>query len=121
MYGLQFVLHHVSTVHGSENETGLSPCPYLPSFVMLPSSLSFVDVLHIFSDGKRHHNRWYLSKNDKKHTCISLIESIHEGGALFNQQSHSNRAPMAQLVEYRAVMREVVSSTPAGPSLRVLK
>ena len=32
-----------------------------------------------------------------------------------------NRAPMAQLVEHRVVMREVVSSTPAGPTLRVLK
>ena len=32
-----------------------------------------------------------------------------------------DRAPVAQLVEHRAVMREVVSSTPAGPTLRVLK
>ena len=31
------------------------------------------------------------------------------------------RAPIAQLVEQRVVMREVVSSTPAGPTLRVLK
>ena len=31
------------------------------------------------------------------------------------------RASVAQLVEYRAVMREVVSSTTAGLSLRVLK
>ena len=31
------------------------------------------------------------------------------------------RAPVAQLVEHRAVTREVVSSTPAGPSLRVSK
>ena len=30
-------------------------------------------------------------------------------------------APVALLVEHRAVMREVVSSTPAGPTLRVLK
>ena len=30
-------------------------------------------------------------------------------------------ALVAQLVEHRAVMREVVSSTPAGPILRVLK
>ena len=33
----------------------------------------------------------------------------------------SLRAPVAQLVEDRAVTREVVSSTPAGPTLRVLK
>ena len=32
-----------------------------------------------------------------------------------------NRAPVAQLVEHRAVTREVVSSTPAGPTLRVFK
>ena len=32
-----------------------------------------------------------------------------------------NSATMAQLVERRAVMREVVSSTPAGPTLRVFK
>ena len=30
-------------------------------------------------------------------------------------------APVAQLVEHRAITREVVSSTPAGLSLRVLK
>ena len=32
-----------------------------------------------------------------------------------------NRAPVAQLVEHRAVTREVVSSTPAGPTLRIFK
>ena len=32
-----------------------------------------------------------------------------------------NRAPVAQLVEHQAVTREVVSSTPAGPTLRVFK
>ena len=32
-----------------------------------------------------------------------------------------NRAPMARLVEHRVVTREVASSTPAGPTLRVLK
>ena len=32
-----------------------------------------------------------------------------------------NRAPVAQLVEHWAVTREVVSSTPAGPTLRVFK
>jgi len=29
-----------------------------------------------------------------------------------------NRAPVAQLVECRVIMREVVSSTPAGPTLK---
>ena len=32
-----------------------------------------------------------------------------------------NRAPMAQVVEHRVVTREVVSSTPAGPTLRVFQ
>ena len=31
------------------------------------------------------------------------------------------KRPVAQLVEHRVVKREVVSSTPAGPTLRVLK
>ena len=31
------------------------------------------------------------------------------------------RAPVAQLIEHRVVMQEVVSSTPAGPTLRVFK
>ena len=33
----------------------------------------------------------------------------------------SYRAPVAQLVEHRAVMWEVVSSTPAEPTLRFSK
>ena len=32
-----------------------------------------------------------------------------------------DRAPVAQLIEHRVVMWKVVSSTPAGPTLRVLK
>ena len=32
----------------------------------------------------------------------------------------ANREPAAQLVERRFVMREVVNSTPAGPTLMVL-
>ena len=39
--------------------------------------------------------------------CIKGVEYIHRPGA--------------QLVEHRAAMRKVVSSTPAGPTLRVLK
>ena len=34
---------------------------------------------------------------------------------------YKNRSPVAQLIEHRVVTREVVSSTPAGPTLRVLK
>ena len=40
---------------------------------------------------------------------------------LFYNSVEINRAPVAQLVEHRAVMREVVSLTPARPTLRVLK
>ena len=39
----------------------------------------------------------------------------------FNSNAATKRAPVAQLVEHWAVMREVVSSTPAGPTFRVLK
>ena len=35
--------------------------------------------------------------------------------------SVSYRVPVAQLVEHRAVTLEVVSSSPAGPTLRVFK
>ena len=48
-------------------------------------------------------------------------------GILIRDIKHSfpfftfNRAPVAQLVEHQAVTREVVSSTPAGPTLRVFK
>ena len=35
--------------------------------------------------------------------------------------SREHRALVAQLVEHLAVTREVVSSTPAGPTLRVFK
>ena len=45
-----------------------------------------------------------------KETCATLARE-------FKFQS----SRVAQLVEHRVVMREVVSSTPAGPSLRVLK
>ena len=38
-----------------------------------------------------------------------------------SSNSRFDRAPVAQLNEHRSVTRDVVSSTPAGPSLRVLK
>ena len=41
---------------------------------------------------------------------------------LLKQNSNkTHRAPVAQLVEHRAVTREVVSSSPAGPTLKVFK
>ena len=38
-----------------------------------------------------------------------------------DQISLHYRAPVAQLTQHWIVLREVVSSTPAGPTLRVLK
>ena len=47
------------------------------------------------------------------------IKSYH---ALDVSLNHTLRiSPVAQLVEHQAAMREIVSSTPAGPTLRVLK
>ena len=43
----------------------------------------------------------------------TLCSPLHETG--------TRCAPVAQLVEHRAVTREVVSSTPAGPTLKVFK
>ena len=40
---------------------------------------------------------------------------------LFTKQLNHDRTPVAQLVKHRVIMREAVSSTPAGPTLRVLK
>ena len=40
---------------------------------------------------------------------------------IFGVKEFHHRTPVAQLVEHRVVTREVVSSTPAGPTLRVLK
>ena len=41
------------------------------------------------------------------------------GQNVFFREEH--RAPVAQFVKHRAAIREVVSSTPAGPALRVFK
>lgn len=38
-----------------------------------------------------------------------------------NSKFHIKKIPVAQLVEHPAVTREVVSSSPVGPILRVLK
>ena len=43
------------------------------------------------------------------------------GSVISSALAAGDRAPIAQLVEHRVVMREVVSSTPAGPTRRVLK
>ena len=45
-----------------------------------------------------------------------VIDSVHTGLSY-----HFNRGPVTQLVEQRFALREVMSSTLAGPTLRVLK
>ena len=40
------------------------------------------------------------------------------GKSTMTRTKSINRAPVAQLVEHRAVTPEVMSSTPAGPTLR---
>ena len=51
---------------------------------------------------------WFFERN--------LFATRKKGGAPV-----PHRTPVAQLAERQAVMREVVSSTLAGPTLRVLK
>ena len=50
-----------------------------------------------------------------------ILYALYKLLATFLFISFIHRAPVAQLVENRAAMREVVSSTPTGPTLRVLK
>ena len=59
--------------------------------------------------------RWEIGASFFKGVAI-IVASAKQEGLL-----RAYRAPVAQLVEHRAVTREVVSSTPAGPTLRVLK
>ena len=64
-----------------------------------------------------------------KHDCLiyEVQFELLQGSKLRPIQSHlrlnlfPHRAPVAQLVEHRVIMREVVSSTPIRPTLRVLK
>ena len=49
------------------------------------------------------------------------IDSIHPNHSWSHKTLTKCRAPVAQLVEHQAVTREIVSSTPAGPTLRVFK
>ena len=58
--------------------------------------------------------------------CVSLMKGMAAnfpvvGRVVRKVEPVHNRAPAAQLIEHRVVMQEVVSSTPAGPTLRVLK
>ena len=59
--------------------------------------------------------RWEIGASFFKGVAI-IVTSAKQEGFL-----RAYRAPVAQLVEHRAVTREVVSSNSAGPTLRVLK
>ena len=68
-------------------------------------------------DGVIHPSR----KETRRKGGARVAQSISARSWCIRSRVRSHRAPVAQLVEHRAVMREVVSSTPAGPTLRVLK
>ena len=57
-------------------------------------------------------NQWRIERNDRE----AVLKENYSGEPLINES-----APVAQLIEHRSVTREVVSSTPVGPTLRVLK
>ena len=81
--------------------------------VVLPM-VRLVSVLNLFIIKLRHvlcHRRHFFFSREEAGSfpCERAL------------QEQRNRAPVAQLVEHRAVTREVVSSTPAGPTLGVFK
>ena len=45
----------------------------------------------------------------------------HDDDDYDDDDDDEDRAPVAQLAEHRAAVQEVMTSTPVGPSLRVLK
>ena len=51
--------------------------------------------------------------------CYHTRENVHE--PFIVNWTKLRCAPVAQLVEHRAAMQEVVSSTPAGPTIGVFK
>ena len=52
---------------------------------------------------------------------IDYDDDDHDDDDYDDDDDDEDRAPVAQLVEHRAAVQEVVTSTPVGPSLRVLK
>ena len=64
---------------------------------------------------------YHNDNNYHYNTIVSKLNATERVKITTIMQGMHYRAPVAQLVEHRAVMREVVSSTPAGPTLRVLK
>ena len=64
------------------------------------------------------------TRNEEERQMIRHNGNMRSGQVSSNagfKRFDRNRALVAQLIEHRVVTREVVSSTPAGPTLRVLK
>ena len=66
---------------------------------------------------------FFLIEPSERHTATDLVNFVYLLSSLYisSDQTYFNRAPVAQLTEHWVVTGEVVSSTPAGPTLRVLK
>ena len=79
----------------------------------------FTDDLTVFlrNDGSLRHLLPLISKFG---ICSGLVINLDKR-EMFILGNAVRDPPVAQLVEHRAVTREVVSSTPAGPTLRVFK
>jgi len=84
-------------------------CICIPLWVWLRYSSGLCDRYTIVKGDQLH-----ITAGWEAQDCRTLSVHYMEGTGL-------NRAPVAQLVEHRAVTREVVSLTPAGPTLRVFK
>ena len=87
--------------------------------VVLPM-VRLVSVLNLFIINLRpvlcHRRHFFFSR--EKAGSFPCERALQEQR---NRAPVADRAPVAQLVEHRAVTREVVSSTPAGPTLGVFK
>ena len=67
-----------------------------------------------------HADEYYADEETQEWVCL-VGKTETPISSLFSLQFRNYRTPVAQLVEHRVIMREVVSSTPTGPTLRVLK
>ena len=87
------------------------------------SYLNLIEIVAYYVSSHIRLELWtvnvYQSKSQKNFSgllcrCASISMDSRAGGC-------RDGAPVTPLVEHRAAMREVVSTTPAGPTLRVLK
>ena len=87
------------------------------------SYLNLIEIVAYYVSSHIRLELWivifYQSKSQKNFSgllchCASISMDSRAGGC-------RDGAPVTQLVEHRAAMREVVSTTPVGPTLRVLK